>query len=56
MNQLEKMTTYQYMVSLEDEVLANTKTLEDQISVLNHFRCVRDALYRQEWESLNTAA
>lgn len=56
MNQVEKMTTYQYMVHLEDTVLASVQTLEEQLSVLNHFRCVRDALYQQDWESINTAA
>ncbi|WP_185066996.1 hypothetical protein [Vibrio ponticus] len=56
MNQIENMTTYQYMVNLEDEVLANAKSLEEQISVLIHFRSVRDALYQRDWDSLNTAA
>lgn len=55
MPNLSQKTTYQYIVDLEDEKLATAQTMEEQLTILNHFRTMRDAIYQRELESFLTA-
>ncbi|MCG9631669.1 hypothetical protein [Vibrio sp. Isolate30] len=55
MPNLSQKTTYQYIVELEDEKLATAQTMEEQLTILSHFRTMRDAIYQRELESFLTA-
>lgn len=56
MTQVNVRNTYQYMFELEEEKLAEAKSLEEKNAILMHFRYVRDTLYQRDLELFNTAA
>lgn len=56
MIKLNSVSTYKYIVALQDQELAKAKTAKDKLKVLLHFSTMREAVFQREWESFNTAA